>query len=699
MNWWDAAPLAPSATPAPPLPMADGVVHLPEMVVSPEPVPAPPQGGGTGGNGQWWENAPLAPAAPAGRDLGWAPTAVARGVAGIIAMPRDIRDAVRGAVRSVSPDAAAALESQGPSLTDLIPPSRDLARSGLNALGVQEKEAETTAGRIGQTAVEFGVGSMLGTSLPSLARNATMGAVSGLASGGAGEAARGTSLETPARILGALGPPTAAAGLGALRNRAVRNSVVPALRETTPTQADAAARLMRQAEEVGSPITLPEAIQGATGQANRGLTAAQDVASNSVGGSRVMAPFLDRREAGARRAATDFVERVTPVSPEVTQAPGRLQAAAEAELAAVRAARSQTVAPFYEAAAAQALEPARLPRVQALTTKARDDLLALAQQDQSGLLAPTFRRLAESLDGPARAQAPDWDSILNASRDIRDSMRALRQAGQPALARTIGTKGENIVRHLRNNLKMVVPEFRVADAQYVRLTEDLVLPTERGLIGAMAGTDNAATQRGLLFPQSPMAGGTPVLPQDVADAVARLSGAAPTRARVGLNDMQAARDLLGAELRSRLDEAMRVTATGQPDRIGARIAARMQPTAARTDALDAAMRALPGGDQAADGFKRIMEVLGAQTFAPGANSLTARRTEAIRGMGGMTLRPREWVRDWILNANTESLARALTTPEGFHRLRAIAAIDGAARREAAIRALLSAHRVERASSE
>lgn len=677
--------------PQAPPPAAAGAYHLPEMVVSPEGAPAPAPA--TLPPGFVLEGAePTPQVQPPGRDWGWAPTAVARGVGGLLGLPRDIRDMTRGAVRYISPDAAAALEAQGPTLTDMLPGGRQIATSALDAAGIQEKDAETPLGRIGQTALEFGAGSLLGGSVPSIARNAAMGAVSGLASGGAGELARGTSLEAPARILGALAPPTAGAGLGVLRNRAVRQSVVPALRSTTPAQADAASRLMRQAEEIGSPITLPEAVQAASGQANRGLTAAQDVASNSVGGSRVMAPFMDRREAGARTAATNFVERQTPISPEAIQAPARLQDAAKAEIRAAEGERSNLTRPLYAAATQRvAADPALAQRVERHLGTALTDMDRLAAGNPA--LATTVERARERL-----AQgAGNWEALQDLRRELRDLSQARTLEGLQVLDRKTGVQLGQIERRLTRSLHMTVPELRAADAEFINLSRTLVEPIERGIIGGVAATANATTQRGLLFPQSPMAGGLPTRPQDAAEALGRLSGSATARNRVGLNDMQASRDLLGAELRTRLDEALRVTAAGQPDRVGARIASRMQPTASRTDALDASMRALPGGDQAADGFKRIMEVLGAQTFAPAANSATARRTEALRGMGGVSFRPREWVKDWVLNANTESLAHALTTPEGFHRLRAIAGIDNRARREAAIRALLSAHRAEQAS--
>lgn len=162
---------------------------------------------------------------------------------------------------------------------------------------------------------------------------------------------------------------------------------------------------------------------------------------------------------------------------------------------------------------------------------------------------------------------------------------------------------------------------------------------------------------------------------------------------------------------ARLDEALGRTRSGVSDRSGAAIVSRLEPTNRRGDAFEASLRALPGGDQAADGFRRLMDVLGAQTFAPARGSQTASRQEALKaaGGGGMQAAARtvanpfravpEWLEDWRRNANTQELAQILTTPEGFHRLRALAQVDDPARRDALVRRLLLVERAQVARSQ
>jgi hypothetical protein len=203
-----------------------------------------------------------------------------------------------------------------------------------------------------------------------------------------------------------------------------------------------------------------------------------------------------------------------------------------------------------------------------------------------------------------------------------------------------------------------------------------------------------------------MAGSLPTTPEAAQAAFSRIAGPTAQRRSVRIDEAEASRGLLGAELQSRLDEALALRASGPSERPGAAVAARLTPTQGREDALVASFRALPGGDQAAVGFERLMEVLQAQTFAPARNSATAARTEASqRATGGVraAMNPmretQRAIEDWSRNVNTSKLAKALTTPQGVNMLRALAGIDSAARREAVVRQILNYDRARRAAEE
>lgn len=635
----------------------------------------------------WASYNPQAADAEAPGRLGWAPTAIARGIGDLVGSVRDLGDLRAGLVRRISP-AAADINDARPQLRNLLPTGEQAATGIMDATGITPEEPQTMAGRLGADALRMGAGSLLGGSLPGLARNVLMGGAAGLGAGAAGE----VSGQNPvARLAGSLAPSAAGLARGLVRGNPVRDAA-HALEGVTPAEMDAARQIMANGERLGTRVTLPEAVQQATGGRIRGLTEAQDLAQNSIGGQRVMNPMLDQREAGARRAAGEFADTATPVSPNVTQAPARVQSAAEAEVQAAKTARSTAVAPDYQAAADRvASDPRVAGQVDAALTRTLTDLDTVAAGNPA--LTEVFTRFRERLG----QGAGNWEALQDVRREIRDLSFARTANGTQALDRKTGVEAGEIIGRLTRNLHLYVPELRVADAHYIAQTRRVVEPIEQGIVGRVADTADATTQRGLLFPRSTMGGSVPSRPEDTAAAFGRVAGTQTGRQRVGIDDLQAARDLLGAEVRTRLDEALTLRATGPADRAGASVAARLAPNAGRADALDGAFRALPGGDDAADGFRRLMDVFGAQSFAPPRNSATASRGEALRRSGTLVARPLQIAEDILRNVNTESLATAITTPDGYQMLRSLAHIDDPGRRAAVISGFLASDRARRAT--
>ena len=637
-----------------------------------------------------------------GHNLNTIATGVARGIGGVAGLPEMVSHADRWVLKRILGDdlGGRVADWVSPAQAMGAPTAEGATKAILDTAGVPETEATTRAGKIGQRAVEFATGSV---APGGVVRNLLIGGAAGAMSEAAGQATEGTVLEPYARVAGAVAAPGAAAAAGALRGGGIARDAATALEKLTPQQADAAKALMADAERLGSPITVAEAVQKVAGP-NRALQGAQDLAQNSVGGRRVMDPFLDARDAGARTAAERVVEPFTPSGRNAALIPARIQEEAGKEVSAAYRARSEAAAPFYAQAAEDAAKPGTANAVRTITQGAANRLDALAAKDQSGLLAPQVEAIKRSFDG-----VTDWDSLNRARRFFRDQLRDQGVPGAPVLDREIARAGGEIIQQMTGALQRAVPALRRADAEYVRLSREVVDPVERGLVGRVAQTDSASAQRGLLFPRNTMGGAVPTTPEAAGDAFGRIAGPTATRGRVDQEAIINARGLLGAELQTRLDEALQLRSSGPGDRSGANVASRMAPNEGRADALDAAFRALPDGDKAADGFRKLMDVLGAQTFQPARNSTTAPRIAAEKeaGRGGFlgTVRTAanpfkaapEWLENWRRNANTEDLARALTTPAGLERLRAMAGIDDPAKLAAVSRSLIAIGAAARSS--
>ncbi|MCK8788082.1 hypothetical protein M0638_27375 [Roseomonas sp. NAR14] len=659
-----------------------------------------------------------APPADQGNGAGWLPTAATRGIADLVTMPqtfsRGLDAATDWALRQVlTPEqmerVRGALAGRG-ALDRALPTSERVADRMLETAHITPVEPQTRLGRLGAEAVRFGVGSAVGGSVPALTRNVAGGAVAGLLSEGAGQAAQASGLgetgQAVARVAGALAP-TAAGGARALLTGSPLRDAARGLEGLTPPQIARARQLLADAERAGSPITVAEAAQQAAGRPIRELHAAQDLAQTSRGGQAVMDPFLNTREAGARAAAEGLVAPLLPQGMDGAMIPGRIQAEAGREVAAVRRARSAQVRPLYDAAADAVTNNPQVAR-----SVDNELSLSLGRLDnmaaQNPALGPAVTRLRDRL---AQGRG-DFEALQDVRREIREMTAAQAQAGQPILDRRVGAMVGGELDRLTGRLHRLVPEFAQADAEFRRLTREMVEPVEQGLVGRVAETGDAAAQRALLFPQAPMAGAVPTTPEMASDAVGRLSGATPTRNRVDLDANRSVRGLLGTELAARLDEAQRRTRAGPTDRMGAALAAQLLRTERQGDTLDAAMRALPGAGPLADDTQRLLQVFGAQGYAPTRGSQTAPRLaqQEAAGLGGVQAAGRlasnpfqavpRMLEDWRRNTNTEALAEMLIAgPAGLDRLRRLAGIDPQARRELMVRLLLSGNRARVAGEE
>lgn len=179
-----------------------------------------------------------------------------------------------------------------------LPRSRDVR--GLMERSIPTELAETTPGRVAQTAV----------------RNIAMAPipqaiVPAMVSAGGEEAAaypfRGTPLEPYARVAGAVAAPTA---MSLATGRSSPQVIArEEMAQVTGPELSAARALQQESAQAGAPVTAIEAVQRATGEA-RGLAAGgatrlpelQRMIESSRGGGAVMRPFLAERESLSEQA-------------------------------------------------------------------------------------------------------------------------------------------------------------------------------------------------------------------------------------------------------------------------------------------------------------------------------------------------------------------------------------------------------------
>jgi hypothetical protein len=145
------------------------------------------------------------PAAPAKPTFGQtmsdivqsAPTKLAQGVAGVVGLPGDIAQGVKIAQYALDPN----YKDSSLEPWNVLPTSKKINEKLATALGGY-KEPTTTAGKYSGAALSFIPSAVSGTG--SVGKRIFESAASGMGSEAGGQLAKGTFLETPARIAGAL---------------------------------------------------------------------------------------------------------------------------------------------------------------------------------------------------------------------------------------------------------------------------------------------------------------------------------------------------------------------------------------------------------------------------------------------------------------------------------------------------------------
>jgi hypothetical protein len=205
--------------------------------------------------------------------------------------------------------------------------------------------------------------------------------------------------------------------------------------------------------------------------------------------------------------------------------------------------------------------------------------------------------------------------------------------------------------------------------------ERFLQPLLDGPLGKIAGRDTATKNAiDALFPRNPL----PNSQDEISTAVSALAH----------RNERSARDLVRAHAESTFNEAARDLQTGPNQALGAKFAVAVSGNPQQRANLQAAVEALPNGQQRWEGFNRLLEVLEATGTRQNIGSRTAYNVEInkAQGAGGLAsdvgkiganptrlLQPLADKYDqWKLGQNLGQLATILTDPNSANLLRAIA---------------------------
>lgn len=584
-----------------------------------------------------------------------------RGVIGLAGLPGDVREIVGAGVKAAG--RAIGLEPGDPSAApNIIPTSQGVTRAVEENVTGKFYKPQTTAGKRTENVASFIPGALAGPG--GAVRNvAAFGLAPGLASEAAGAATEGTSLEPLARGAAALtagglsGIATAPSNAAGAVSRAAGSVDRQALQ-----QAEA---LFQEAQALGIPLTRPEAIQAVTGGATN-FGNLQRVVEGQGG----MRNFFATRAATNDAAAGRTFDAVTPAPPNPSGIGPAVGTAAEGAIDDVRGVINQATDPFYTQAATIRLTPQEMAQVRALpgfaeaaaTVRNTPQLARYVQglpEDSVGFLNEVKKQLdasAQAARGPL-AQNPNMQIPAGYGADAA----AVRGAAVDASRRTPG-----------NPYEVALNVQQQAREQYLQ-------PLLDGPLGKIAAKDTT-TQKAIsvLFPNNPL----PNSAQEIATAVGAVSR----------RNGYAARALVRAHLEMTFNEATQNLASGINSYGGAKFAAIVRGNPQQAANLEAAIRALPNGDNIWPGVDRFLTVLEAQGQRQAIGSQTAFNQEVLQDLrqgrlaaeagsavlsGGIKLpaKIKDRIERWRMGDNVDELARLFTDPTAGREFARLASAD------------------------
>ena len=506
----------------------------------------------------------------------------------------------------------------------------------------------TTPGQYARTVGEFIPGALLpGATVGNVMR---FGVVPGLASEAAGQATQGTAAEPWARAGAGI---AAGLGMAALQRPSTGQQALEQFAGGPIPKAhiDAADALMAEAAARGVQLTPIEALNQVSGGAYTRLANAQRIVEQSQGGAPVMGPFMAQRPGQVQAAGQQAMDALAPNPARPGQTGIAVRNASQGMIDDTQAAINQATRPAYDAASQARVGPQIQTQLmgdplyaqtfnEVRNNPALNRMIAGLPDDSVGVIDMVQRRMREQAQN---ARAPGQASTSNtAAAAFEDARTAPMTAAEQV---TGGPSGS----------------YATARAAQERLRGQYLEPLTEGRVGQMAATSDVGTQTATLFPPVPQAGSAP----EVADAVRAVSRSNP----------KAAADLVGQHARTVFAEATQETASAGLNQFGgAGFAARIAGNKEQLASLEAAVKALPGGDTKWKGFSNFLEVMratGQRLRAGSPTSMNEEFRENLRtgqlvgktattgGVGLFKEIGRRWDQ-FQLSRNTDAMADLLT---------------------------------------
>lgn len=531
----------------------------------------------------------------------------------------------------------------------------------------------------GEKLLQMGVRGATGAAvLPGggIASRVISGAAGGAASEGAGQLTEGTKLEPWARFLGGL---FGGGGTAYVLNRltTAQGMMGNALRNYTLDDFDQAQRLMDDAARQGIQLTSAEALAQIKG-GNSALMNIQRYAENAPDSGPIMSGFMEQRGGQNAGAVAQSLDDMAPRNVAPTEIGPNIQSGAQSYIDDVRQGINAETNGLYTLARDTPLPDAEFAMLQ--TDPVFQQHLDIVRNN------PLLNRRVADLP----------DNSVGVINQVKKSMGEvqgnLSNPVQPGYSPEQAANMDMSINPMVAAARRSSPEYDAALQTQESLRRRFLEPAERAPIGQLAQTPDAKAQAGILLPKDSITAS----PEQIGGTVREL---------VNQGRQAEVASLIRQKLQDVFDTSLPNVKGGAEQFRGAQFANNVMRYHNQVASLEAAVRALPNGDQAWTGLRQVLDALEAQGQRLPANSATAFNQMLTENAGsGVNLITKGWqnlkglgsdaLRSAALSRTQRALAQALTNPNGVSQLRQIAQAPSNARAAQLVNALLSGQRAE-----
>jgi hypothetical protein len=464
-----------------------------------------------------------------------------------------------------------------------------------------------------------------------------------------------------------------AGGAGALASgpssaESIIRSKIPA--SVTEQDITRAGQLIDHGQARGVTLTWPEALSRVTGQPV--LTDTQRILESHGQTRAAMNDVLAPRAAQVEQATrNELGQAFGPASQNPSMLGPQAQQAAEGTLNQMRSAINRATRPSYDAAgqtlvpvqvhAAMIADPLFEDALNAVRNDPARNAMVRGHSDRSVAVYDAVKKeLQERSQNASNPVQPGHSqAVSSATGEMADTVRNVAIASDRQAAGGPGA----------------VSNYEQALADQARLRQQYLEPLQRGPLGKLAETPDTKRAINALFPSNPL----PASEGEIRDAVGAVVRTRPA----------VAQQLVRAHAEMVFNEAARDLQGGANAFSGAKFAKMIAGNSQQRANLQAAIEALPNGQERWHGFEQLLDIMSATGTRQPKGSLTAFNALEIPSMSNSGLMdiatkgasPGKWMsfandtfKAWSLGRNLDQIARILTDPRSGDALRQIVRI-------------------------